>query len=439
MRMTGEDAGFVLFLMTERLGMRRGCRAPRNPLKAELQTLAVVCALLCFVLPEALGCPYSVRDVGFVDLDPAQYRLYCFVRDNTPQKDDVASTFEKISRVVLMDANVEAELVNIDQQEGHEAVEYFRFWEIKSLPAAVVVSPTGRSMPVPISSGDKPFEETAWSALESVVSSPKRDELMDHIVRAWCVILLVQGADPAANSRAEQAVTNAKESIAGSLTPMGRTVDEAAHIIVIPAESLNEEDVFLWSLDLATYDTSRPRVAVVYGRGRQIGPVLEGDNITMDSLLVILHAIGASCGCDTDRRWLLGTTIPMRWGSEQEAEAAKRLAFDPESPMVKTEVSRIWSAGAPAGAGADWAMGYQEYSESALGYTEEFVETEASPTVAAATVFAAQAGSVGSGETPLAGPASTVEELTGRTVFLVVGVLVVLVLAGSVLIAARAR
>jgi hypothetical protein len=39
----------------------------------------------------------------------------------------------------------------------------------------------------------------------------------------------------------------------------------------------------------------------------------------------------------------------------------------------------------------------------------------------------------------LAEPVSTVEKLTGRTVFLVVGVLVVLVLAGSVLIAARAR
>lgn len=401
--------------------------------------MAAVCALLCFVLPEAFGCPYSVRDVGFVDLDPVPYRLYCFVRDNTPQKDDIAATFEKISRVVLMDANAEAELVNIDQQETHEAVEYFRFWEIKSLPAAVVVSPTGRSMQVPISSGDKPFEETAWSALESVVSSPKRDELMDHIVKAWCVVLLVQGEDAAENARAEQAVTKAKEIIAGSLTPMGRTVDDAPHVVVIPSEHSAEEEVLLWSLDLASYDTSGPRVAVVYGRGRQIGPILEGDNLTMDSVLAILHAIGASCGCETDRRWLLGTTIPMRWGSEQEAEAAKRLAFDPESPMVKTEVSRIWSAGAVAGAGADWAMGYQEYSESALGYTEGLVETEASPTVAAATVFTARAGGVGPGEPSLAKPVSTVEKLTGRTVFLVVGVLVVLVLAGSVLIAARAR
>ena len=303
--------------------------------------MAIVCALLCFVLPEALGCPYSVRDVGFVDLNPAPYRLYCFVRDNTPQKDDIASTFEKLSRVVLMDANAEAELVNIDQQGTHEAAEYFRFWEIKSLPAAVVGSPTGRSMQVPISSGDEPFEETAWPAIESVVSSPKRDELMENIVTAWCVVLLVQGADAAENARAEQAVTKATESIARSITPMGRTVDDAPHVVVIPSEHSSEEEVFLWSLDLASYDRSRPRVAVVYGRGRQIGPVLEGDNLTMDSVLAILHAIGASCGCETDRRWLLGTTIPMRWGSEQEAEAAKRLAFDPESPMVKTPLSDV--------------------------------------------------------------------------------------------------
>ena len=101
----------MLFLIAETFGMRRGCRVPRNRLKAGLRAFAVVCALLCFVLPEAFGCPYSVRDVGFVDLDPVPYRLYCFVRDNTPQKDDIASTFERISRVVLMDANVEAELV----------------------------------------------------------------------------------------------------------------------------------------------------------------------------------------------------------------------------------------------------------------------------------------------------------------------------------------
>jgi hypothetical protein len=57
---------------------------------------------------------YTVRDVGFVDINPIPYHLYCYVRSDT--SDEFKSTFKQISYAILMDSNIETQMINVDQE-----------------------------------------------------------------------------------------------------------------------------------------------------------------------------------------------------------------------------------------------------------------------------------------------------------------------------------
>ena len=394
----------------------QSCSEPRV---GSLSLFAIAFLLTHVVSAAAFACPYSIRDVGFVELEPARYGLYCLVRDDTPDKDEVTTTFEEIADAVLLDSNVWPEVANVDQQESHPVNQHVHFWNINTFPAVIMVAEGCRSLALPAFSPEESFKEQVWSLAESVVMSPKRNELIQHISKAWCTVLFVEGEDAAENQRARDAITEAAGLIAGAITPMGRVIQEGPQIVVVSPKSVAEETVLLWSLDLDK--AAGARAAVLYGRARQMGPVLEGDDLTKEFVLDILYAIGLDCGCETDRRLLAGRVIPLRWGPDIQTAVAKHLGFDPENPMVKTEVSRLWPAGA-------------SYAEAPLGYSEgvfEYEEVPADTTVASAEEVVRE---------PSVASASTLGERAGRTVVYIVGTLVLLTLAGSgFIIASRAK
>jgi len=382
---------------------------------------AMILLVQCVVQSTSFACPYSVRDVGFIELEPARYSIYCVVRNDTPERDKVSAAFEELSHIVLLDSNVECEVVNLDQQQGHEAAEYVDFWGIDAFPAAIVVAPDGRSLVLPMVRGAEPLKDTVWSVLERVVSSPKREELLEHAPTAWCTVVLVEGDDRAENRGARETVEAAMALISGAVTSMGRVVRAPPHLLVVPQQSFAEEEVLLWSLGLDNHDNRGARAAVLYGRGRQMGPVLEGEGLTRDAVLNLFYIIGMDCGCETDPRLLAGRTIPLRWGSAVQAAVVGQLGFDPESPMVKTEVSRIWSGGAM------YVEGPFGYTEGAFGYIEQPAQAIVKPTSEVVPERAA-------------GSDATLGERAGRTVLLVGGALALCgVVGGGIIMILRSR
>jgi hypothetical protein len=377
--------------------------------------------LTCLIPATGFACPYSIRDAGFVELEPARYGLYCLVRDDTPQKDEIATAFEEVAAAVLLDSNIWPEVVNVDEQESHPVNQHVNFWNVKTFPAVIMVAEGCRSLALPPLSADEPLKGQAWSLLESAVSSPKRDELMQHAAKAWCTVLLVEGEDAAENQRARESVAEAGELITGAITPMGRVIQEGPQMVVVSSESSAEEKVLLWSLGLDKSDGAR--AAVLYGRGRQMGPVLEGEYLTKDFLLDIFYAVGLDCGCQTDSRLLAGRVVPLRWGTDIQTEVAANLGFDPESPMVKTEVSRLWPGG------ASFVQEPLEYSEGVFEYgEEEAVDLEEDAPVEEVA-----------SELPIEASALTLGERAGKSVLFIGGGLVLLVLVGTgVIIVKRA-
>lgn len=382
----------------------------------------IAIGLFGFFYSTALGCQYTVRDVGFTDIGSTPYRLYCYIQEDTPDK--FASTFKQISYVALMDSNVEVELINVDQQKEHPKMTYLHFWEISSFPAAILVSPKGHSVVLPISDRSKSSNEAIWSALEDVVSSSKRKEILQHIVKAYCVILLIQGDEKYENQMARKAVNGAIDEITKIMMQMTKTIEEPPHLIVLDPESFSEEKVLLWSLGVNEKEMSNPCVAVIYGRGRQIGQLLTGEKITTNAIYNLLSVIGLACECGYDTRWTLGMTIPLRWDEKVRSEVVKLLGFDAESPMVKMEISQILSMSSSGGAAI--ARTIQQ------GYKEEVVEFESS--TSAAMVSPAQLREMNSTK-----PVSSEVRSTFQLTLFVVGGMVLLILAGGVLIILRAR
>lgn len=386
-----------------------------------------ICLLGCFFSSVAFGCRYSVRDVGFVDLGSAPYRLYGYIREDTPE--ELTTAFRQISYAALIDSNIEVSIVDADREKDHPALKYLHFREIKSFPAAILISPDGQSFVLPISLPNKPFKETLWSALDSVVSSPKREEIFQHIVRAYCVVLLIQGSDAAENKRAEEEAVGAIDTIARIMNQMPKPIEDPPYFIVIPPESRLQERILLWSLGVDEQEVSEPHIAVLFGRGRRIGPLLVGEEIMGRRLLNILYVIGQSCECGLDRRWMQGTMIPLRWDSKIQSEVVEVLGFDAESPMVKTEISQILFMG-PSVRGE--AGGPSGFSLGGFEYSEEIVEFEDEPSVA--MISPAQFRDLSS-----PAPASAEENSIFQMIFLISGGMALLILAGGALILLRAR
>lgn len=382
----------------------------------------------------ASGCPYSVRDVGFVDLDSPPYRIYLFVRDDTPQKETFTAAFEEASAALFAESNVEAEIVNLDEQKSHPAVEHLRQWEVSTFPTALLISPRGQSIVLPISDETRPLKETLWATFQKVAMSPKREEIARNIVRAWCVIVLVQGNDSVENARGQKVITDAMGDFAGIMSRQGKTSEEQPHLIVVPGSSFGEEEILLWSLGLQD-NSSGPRAAVLYARGRQIGPLLDGENLNRNLLLQVLTTIGMDCDCDADQRWLSGTAIPLGWGQKLRQEVVKYLGFDPDNPIVKDAVSRIW-AGA---AGASEAEDPFAYSEGEIANWDEVLSSSGMPGEEKAP---GGSGSQPKRATPVRVEPKTASTLIGRvttTTLIIIGVVAFFVVIGSAIIIRRAR
>ncbi|MFQ6036307.1 MAG: hypothetical protein ACE5NM_10770, partial [Sedimentisphaerales bacterium] len=279
------------------------------------------------------------REVGFVDLGIAPYYLYGFVNQDTPQ--DIVSSFEEISSAAFMGSNIVFEIIDVEKQKEHPAMKCLDLWSIQSFPVAVLVSPDGQTLLVPVTERPRPFQETLQPALDSILFSPKRKEILQQISKTYGAVLLIEGVDAQENKKANQAVLAAIEQVSSQMEFLPKPIEHPPVLIVLEQKSLSQEKILLWSLGLIAEEIKKPHAAVLYGRARWLGPMFIGEQITEDNLASILFIIGGDCECGLDQRWLQGTMLPVKWDEKLLQLATETLEFDPENPMVKMEISWI--------------------------------------------------------------------------------------------------
>ncbi len=293
----------------------------------------------CLQAESAWACRYNVRDVGFADLGTEWYYFYGYVDSNTPA--EVVGEFKEISTAALMDSNIRAEIIDVDQQKDHLAMKYVDLEQIRSFPAAVLVSPEGQWLNVAVVKPGEPFKQTLWSALDEISFRGKRNEILQQISEVYGVVLLIEGTDAKENKIARQAASAAIEIISTEMGMMPKAIGKPPVLLAISPDLFDQERILLWSLGLNAEKIHRPCAAVLYGRMRRMGPVMTDNEITEDYLSRILAVVGADCECGLDRKWMLGAMLPVRWDQKMQTQTAKALGFDPENPMVKMEISQI--------------------------------------------------------------------------------------------------
>ncbi len=329
-------------------------------------------AVPCVLSGAAAGCPYSIRDAGFIVRDPSPYDLYICVDDRTPGRESVDEWLAVAAHEWLSDSNVDARAVNLDQNPDHEAASALASLKIRKLPAAVLVSPDSDALQMPGPATDGVSEGELRAIAAAAVSSPKRDELKTHLVDDWCVLVFAEGSDPRANQRARSAVEAAGKEIVGKPTELGPAIETEPHVLTVSVDDPGEQ-VLLGSLDLAAGDPADPRLAVVFGVGRRLGPVLRGAEIAERPVLGYLETLGRSCTCTSDPSELLGPSVPLAWDGDTRAHVREALGFDPEKPEVRMVLAGVWESVAAPDSGAGEPFGYADE------YVEFPVETSAQP------------------------------------------------------------
>lgn len=344
----------------------------RNPAtRLRLIGLAVLC-----LASIALACKYSVRDVGFVDLEEHQYGLYLYLSNQAdPSKTRDAKT---IATATFLESNLSLQVAHLGEEPEHPSLWMTKELNIERFPAALLRSPDGQSLKIPIPGpASQPVSDDAlWDLMESTVSSPKREWLLKNLLDAFAIIVLLESTDSEQNTAAHTAIEGAIESIQELMPKMPKPVDTPPAVLTIPAESRSSEAILLWSLGFDLNNSDEPQAAILIGKGRRLGPPLQGGLITRTKLQQMMALIGQDCECDLDRSWMQGPMVPLRWDSDQQQKAYNKLAFDPENPLVKAEISRILARG-PNARGEVATLSDQTMDTLFLGYSEERVDTTA--------------------------------------------------------------
>ncbi len=322
-----------------------------------------VCLWCCLPIHPAFACRYNVRETGFVDLGLEPYILYSFIDANTPA--ELIAAFKEIAQDTLAESNLRVQIIDANRQKDHPAIKLLDPNDA-SFPSAVLVSPDGQSLAVSVTKPDKPFKKTVRSAIDEILASPKRKEILLGVSKAYGIVVLLEGPDAGQNEKAKKAASAAVEQVASQINYMPKLIANPPELVVMDANSVANERVLLWSLGLEPNDVNEPAAIVVYGRARWIGPLFKGEEISEDDLASVLFVIGADCECGFDYRWLQGTMLPAKWDQEIHELAVKSLGFDPENPMIKMEMSRIIGRG----------MGGYAYQGTPFGYQELIIEPE---------------------------------------------------------------
>ena len=354
------------------------------------------------------ACRYTVRDVAFVDLGDVPYRLFVFA---DPADEEIAgelqAAVDRIAEQVLLDANTVIEFVDTSPETDDPALKYAA--EVKQFPALVAVGP--EQEPLIVKQGLAQETSTAAEELNRLcrdfVDSAARREMFSRLLGVHSVILMVEGTDHEANQITREMIAQTLPQVEQSLEFLPKPIKEPPHVIHLSAEAAADERVLLWALGMNPEPTAETQVALLFGRGRKLGPVLRFPEDPRRRFIQSLAVVGQDCECGLDRRWMQGAMVPHRWSAVEEKKAIEQLGFDPGNPLVKAEIDRILTRGPGADGGREEELEDALKIAPALSYQEIAIDdlvtdaaTDTSATSAADTSETSAPGNIVATEPP---------------------------------------
>lgn len=321
------------------------------------------------------ACRYSIRDVGFVDLENAPYWLFLYVPAELEAELEKNGAFDTV-HAELIDTNLLGGILLVEDQnpsnqpeestrkkfvvrfprmeDGHpgdqeiltKAEAFLNQQEKISLPAGILLASDGRVRVLapdrdPAEDGGQAQTRALQSIAHQATTSPLREQLANDILDVHSIVLLIEGTDAGRNREAKELAMQAIERIESSMGGLPKQIAKPPKLAILPRKDASREGVFLWSLGVPDNQREAAHLVILYGRLRMMGNILAVPDATWLDLAEPLYWIGLDCECELDRSLMRGIMAPHVWDRRLEAKAAELLGFDPGHPFVKAEVSRI--------------------------------------------------------------------------------------------------
>ena len=198
---------------------------------------------------------------------------------------------------------------------------------MKQFPALIAVGP--EQEPLIIKQGLAQDTSNAAEELNLLcrdfVDSSARREMFSKLFGVHSVILMVEGTDEQDNQNTWEMITQTLPQVEQSLEFLPKPIKEPPHVIRLTVEEAADEKVLLWALGMNPEPTAETQVALLFGRGRKLGPILRFPEDPRRRFIQSLAVVGQDCECGLDRRWMQGAMVPHRWSAVEEKKAIEQL------------------------------------------------------------------------------------------------------------------
>ena len=329
--------------MVKQLARPRPCRTAHIAI-----TLApVLAAMLGATVNPAWGCRYSVRDVAFVNVHGAPWQLHLVPPpssiDDASELPGQPAQWRQVVAERLADSNIQHTWFDATTPEGSNVLSLFDQVH-PAKPCMALVNGEGMVTRLDL------LPDGLAATIDALVDSPVRSQILDAVAAALCAIVVVENKDPERVAEIQEIVQVAARQVHDQMWMLEKPTRHGPVVINVPYDKQTQEKWLLKSLGIDDLH-DRPAVAIVFGQGRRLGPVLYDEEIQTATIVARASLCGRDCECDLDRRWLYRSQIIHRWPDERQRMAEENLDFDPYSALVLAEVNQIIQTNRQVGSG----------------------------------------------------------------------------------------
>ena len=290
-----------------------------------MRLLLLIALLLTLLGGAAFAKPskYSVRDVGFVDVEAPPYRLVLLAKN--PAAPDVKKQQADLHQE-MRDSNIVLVHFPSDPKNIPPALQKISVPVKLTAPVFWLVAPDDRAVP---------FDPR--KSMADLTTSKVRQELQIAVTDSLGAVLMVESTDAEANEIAKSKIVKALESINKNLTKLKAPEAEVKFLTLTVAQR-EKERWTLWALGEDVAVAKTPKVAVLFGKLRRAGPLLEGSEWDVMDLVRRIAMLAEPCESSLDRKQFTDPMLPFRWAKDWPE---KLLPFNPVSEAVEVEVKEL--------------------------------------------------------------------------------------------------
>jgi hypothetical protein len=300
----------------------------------------------------SLACELNVREAGFMDKHmegpyiPDQYGLFMIVSNDTPAVQERMAQLRKLKASELADCNLSVGVVVAEHASQSERAQMKQdSITLDKLPATILFKQgaTDRTkvLAAPRMLTDEEIVALAVSPAKIQLQQLLADTTNHHVV------VMIAGSDTPANRMAEKAISAGIKACAAKL--------EKQQIRFLNVDGTDKAEKWFLKEIVSDAKGVEPVCVVVFGKGRIVVPILEGEEITADAIIRAFSFLQHNASdCVPGAVYLPGSTMDMimPWNEKLDARMRETIVVPEPTeelsvPVMKREPMQTEKAPAP--------------------------------------------------------------------------------------------